>query len=506
MTVSADRIATPGGADNQGIGPKRVARNDSGTKTSRSAFGTTPTDVITQESEFHTEASGRFDARGSNVLTITLADNAGSDTWTITAYENGTPVGTTAALADDVASATVQTELRAILTGTDLVTVTVDSAGPGAIYTVTFNTSEFYSRDYPKLVVTGTGMTGVVRQAADPSVKRYLGETKYEGTTELVGPTIGTITVTDAVDEVQTLTFSAGTDGGRFRLGFRQGRSSSFAWDATVADIAAEMYAEGGMFDQNNALTAADAPTVGYAVPLSMELQFSAGGADFLTTDSAILTYDTTDASDALVASTVIGATAAIRCAVVEAWFRTINAFADSQLTVTEVTNRTEYDVVIHDGPAGLVVADFALDVTGSADEDATPDANTVQDESAGIVFTFENGGLAGRPIRGGVHIIEDTLEDGGVLEPATLTITTAGVLGSASAAYTEQTTVGDSVFGEAVNDATGKGGTSAAAKDTDSPVVFAGLVPGTYTAVLRTVADRALSAPSTKAFTVASA
>jgi hypothetical protein len=142
--------------------------------------------------------------------------------------------------------------------------------------------------------------------------------------------------------------------------------------------------------------------------------------------------------------------------------------------------------------------------VTGTANEDQTPDQITALDAEAGWKFTFANGKFAGRPVRGGIQIRADVLEDGGVLEPATQSVVTPGVLGSASAAYTEQAVVGDSVFGEAVNDTTGKG--YSAQKDAATPAVFSSLPPGAYTLVLRTVADKALSAPSTKAFTVTSA
>ena len=493
----AKRLATETtGVDTApGVGPKRVALNDAGTKTSRSAFGTGPADVITQESEFHTEASGRFDARGSGQVLITLVDAAGADTFTLTATLDGTLVGTTSALNDDETAANVQAALRSVLAGTDLTVAAGSNGGP---FTVTFNDDEFYSRHFPTITGTGTGCTVVVTRVADPAVKRYLGETKYESTTELVGPTIGDITVTDAIDEVQTLSFSAGTDGGDFSLQFRNGRTGIHDWDFELPVLAAEI---DNVFEQRTTTSAADAPTVRWAVPLVLEVEF----VDWDTTDDAILTYDTTDASDSIEFATVdAGASAAAREAIIVAWVKTINAFASGDVTAAEVTENFKYNVTFHDGPRGLANGDFALAVTGTTNEDATPDQITAADPEAGVAFTFENGQFAGKPIRGGIFIATDTLEDGGVDEPATMTVTTAGVLGSASAAYTEQTTVGDSVFGEAVNDATGVG--YSAQKDADSPAVFTGLPTGTYTLVLRTVADLALSSPSTKAFTVASA
>jgi hypothetical protein len=249
-------------------------------------------------------------------------------------------------------------------------------------------------------------------------------------------------------------------------------------------------------------LSDADAPTVEWVTPLSLEIQF----VDWDTTDDAVLTYATTHDSDSLEFATVdAGATAAAREAIILAWIQSIDSFASTSITVTEVTENQEYDVVFLDGPRGMAATDFALAVTGTSGEDATPDANTAQNAEAGWKFTFENGALAGMPIRGGLRVQDDSLEDGGVAETGTLAVGTAGVLGSISAAYTEQATVGDSIIAVAVNDTTGKQYGSAE-PDAASPIAIASLPVGAYTLVARTVADRALSAPSTKAFTVASA
>jgi hypothetical protein len=480
------------------IGPKGAARNDSGTKTSGSAFGTGPADTITQESEFQTETSGRFDARGNQVQVITLTGFTGTDEFTLSYEYLGVP-GTTIAFVrgTNATAAAIQAELRTVFAGTDL-TVVAGTTDEGP-FTVTFNDDEFYSRGFPKLTtVNGTGCTGVITKAND-AVKRYLGETKYEGTTELVGPTLGTITVTDAVDEVQTFAFSAGTDGGTVEFAFRRGRTGNLAWNA---EIAAVQTAIDNAVNQCAGLSDADAPTVEWVTPLSLEIQF----VDWDTTDDAVLTYATTHDSDSLEFATVdAGATAAAREAIILAWIQSIDSFASTSITVTEVTENQEYDVVFLDGPRGMAATDFALAVTGTSGEDATPDANTAQDAEAGWKFTFENGALAGMPIRGGLRVQDDSLEDGGVAETGTLAVGTAGVLGSISAAYTEQATVGDSIIAVAVNDTTGKQYGSAE-PDAASPIAIASLPVGAYTLVARTVADRALSAPSTKAFTVASA
>lgn len=501
---TADRIATTGGSDTApGIGPKRVARNDAGTKTSRSAFGTGPADVITQENEFHTEASGRFDARGGQVVTITLADVTAGDEFVLTATEadNLDMADTIAFTAGtDMTAAAIQTALRSLLTGADLTVVTGDTdTGP---FTVTFNESEFYSRRFPKLiVVSATGMSATITPAADPAVKRYLGETKYESTTELVGPTIGTITVTAGVDEIQTLTPGNGVDGGTVQLQFRRGRTGEIAYDATVTEIQAEIDAAFNQL-QGTGIDSDEAPTV--AVSSGSEVQTIDFG-DMNTADTCKLTYNSVESTTTLTYNAAITA-------------------AQVQVLVDECAGAGEYVVtrtsnlvyVLTKQGAGAGASIFSVTSTATFTPKGTggyvlgviiTTAFTAATGAVVFSFTFENGALAGMPIRGGLYVFDNegdgSFTDGGVADTAVMAVATPGVLGSASAAYTEQATVGDSVFGEAVNDTTGKG--YSAQKDTDSPAVFSGLPVGTYLCILRTVADKALSAPSTKAFTVTS-
>jgi hypothetical protein len=129
-------------------------------------------------------------------------------------------------------------------------------------------------------------------------------------------------------------------------------------------------------------------------------------------------------------------------------------------------------------------------------------------------VFTFSRGFFHGKPVRGGLTIRDNSgagsFTDGGVADTAAITVTTPGALGSASAAYTELTTYGDSVLAVAVNDTTGveygSGTGGAAVLDAATPVVISGLAPGNYTLVCRTynTASQRSGPASTKTFVVA--
>jgi hypothetical protein len=127
-------------------------------------------------------------------------------------------------------------------------------------------------------------------------------------------------------------------------------------------------------------------------------------------------------------------------------------------------------------------------------------------------VFTFSRGFFNGKPVRGGLTIRDNSgagsFTDGGVADTAAITVTTPGVLGSISAAYTELSTYGDSVLAVAVEDSTGKeysnGTGGAAILDAASPVVISGIPPGVYTLVMRTynTASQRFGPATTKAFT----
>jgi hypothetical protein len=101
------------------------------------------------------------------------------------------------------------------------------------------------------------------------------------------------------------------------------------------------------------------------------------------------------------------------------------------------------------------------------------------------------------------LYVHSDLLTDGGVLEPGTLSVTTPGVLGSISAAYSENG-AGDSVIAAAINDATGE--SFGYAGDAATPVVITGIPPGVCHLVLRTVEDGRVSKADSKAFTQTSA
>jgi hypothetical protein len=498
-----DRLVTTGGSDTSpGIGPKVVSKNDDATKTSQSQFGTGPSDVITQESEFHTEASGRFDARGSRIVVVTLSSFGGTDSFTITFQEADGTYATTAAIVrgTNAAASDVQTAVRAVLTGTDLTTVAGDTdAGP---YTITFNDAEYFSRRFPRIVsINGTGCTGAVSQPTDGSqfgTKRYLGETKYEGTTELVGPTLGTITVTDTVDEVQTFTPGSGVDGGSVYLEFRRGRSGAIAFDADKAVIQA---AVDNMFGQAAGLVGGtDSPVVTVSGTEVVTLDLG----DMSTADTCKITYAGHESSLTLTYDAALTAAAVqlvVDSATVTAGLYTVARTSNLVYTLTKqsagASGAFSVTSIVGFTPKGTGGYTLGFLVT------------TTWSLSAGQtlwVFTYSRGKLNGMPIRGGIRVGAQTaLTDGGVADTAVLTVTTPGVLGSASAAYTEQATVGDSIFCTAVNDTTGV--SYDGQKDAASPAVVGsvtGLPPGTYTFIARTVADKALSAPSTKAFTVA--
>lgn len=456
------------------------------------------------------------------------SDATGADTFTlgfecdldqIPGYVKGTldvdGVFTTSALNDDDSAATIQTAVRAALPGTDLTVI----EGPGPDFYIIFDRN-FWPRRYPRVIFTGTGCTatittpsqvdqdarGTVLTAARDGEQNLLGESaKVSNSDTILRPTIGTITVTGGTDAVHTMAFSAGTDEGTFGLRYREAEGGLLAFnvDGPVLQAAVDE-----LFVRAHAGKYADSsPTVELATPLSLEVQF----VDWDTTDSAILTYDKTGAqaaqpSDSLLFATLTApSTAAEREAIIKTWIRTIDDFASETVTftVTEVTEDQEYDVVFTN-TYGITAGEFALAVTGSTNEDVSPDANQAFSADAGWKFTYENGLLAGTPValNQGVVIYDDNLADGGVAEPATISLTTAGVRGSASAAYTENGS-GDSVLAAAVHDGTGD--SYGFVGDAATPVVITGLVPGAYHMVLRTVEDGRVSKADSKAFTVTS-
>lgn len=529
---AADRLHTPTtGVDVGPIAPSDTARGD---KTGLYDTGVNPADTksaIRPSADVVYDGSDLRDLRslGGNDrgrVVFVNSDAAGADTFTLSftcdvdaipGYVAGTAdtdgVFTTSALDDDASAATIQTAIRAALPGTDLTVV----EGDGPDFYIIFD-RKFWPRRYPLVSFNGTGCTatittptdanqdarGAVLTAARDGEISFLGESgKVTDADSILRPTIGTITVTPGVDKVDTLSFSAGTDGGTYELGTKNGHRV-FEWDDSVVAVRTALRE---LYGNTLGSGVADAPTIRWVTPLSAEIVFTAT-TDFGTGDTAVLTYDNTvddpQDSDALTfAALDAGASAAARGTIVADWVKTIDAFSGLDVVATEVTENVEYDVVFHTSPRGLAVTQLALAVTGGGDEDATPDANTALSEEAGFTFTYENGKNAGRVNVDRVVVKADALTDGGVAEPATLTATTAGVLGSASAAYTENGT-GDSVLGAAVNDATGE--SYGFVGDAASPLAFTGLPPGVYHCVLRTVEDGRVSKADSKAFTMTSA
>lgn len=456
--MAASRIATETtGVDTApGIGPK----------------------VATRSGDFRPERLR--DARPDRVQTITVGAVTAGDEFTITGRLNGASLGTTIAFTagTDMTAAAMQTALRTLTGDTGLTVTGTTDVGP---FVITHTRSAF-TRHFPRYTTAVTGMTAAVSYTADP-VNIVLGESKFEGTTALVGPTIGTITVTAGTDEVQTLDYSAGTDGGTFRLRFRRAYSGVIDWDADAVAVQAEVDA---MFSFIYG-TSDDAPTVagnGTAEVQTIELGDIGAADTYKLTADAVATGTITYALD--------GSADILAALIAHPSFR-----AEDITSVVSVDDDT-YTVTFAKGFDAPT-----LTITNASGFTPTGVTATTAPVLDGFTFTFESGRFAGRPVRGGMAMFEDELLDTPVEEPATLSVTTPGVLGSASAAYTEQATVGDSVFVTAVNDETGTSYT--AQKDAASPAVVTGLPPGVYTLVARTVADKQLSAPSTKAFTVTS-
>jgi hypothetical protein len=504
---ASKRLGTAGNSeDGQVLGPKGTHKSRALTTASRSSFGTGPADTIAKSGKFYPDGPGE-DVRGNQVQTILLADNAGSDTWVIQVWLDGTYVGVTAALDDDAAAATVQSELRSVIAGTDLTTVTVDSVGPAATYTVTFNVDEFYSRHYPKLVVVGTGMSGTVDAPRASQVSRpALGSSRYDGDGvgpghALTGPAIGTITVTGGTDEVQTLTPGAGVDGGTVILGFRRGVTSPIAFDASVTAIQAAIDAAFILVDDKlSNVSGTDSPVVTISGTEVVTLDFG----DMSTADTCKLTYGTTEGATTITYDVALTA-AAVQAAVDSAAGAGVYVVARSSNLVYTLTKQS---AGVGSAWSVTSTATFTPKATGGYVLGAL--ITTAWSPSAGQslwVFTFSRGYFDGKPVRGGLQVRTNAFTDGGVADTAAITVTTPGVLGSISAAYTELATYGDSILGVAVNDANGKeysnGTGGAALLDAATPIVISGIPAGNYTLVCRTydTESQRLGPSSTKTF-----
>jgi hypothetical protein len=428
------------------------------------------------------------------------SDAAGADTFILKFYIRGDTSSpyVTGALQDDDNAATIQTAIRAALPGTDLTTVVGDSPSP---FTITFDPA-VYSGPFPKVIFVGTGCTATVVSggtsvAADAQIGA-LGEShRVSATDSILKPTIGTITVTGGTDAVHSLAYSAGTDGGTVSLGYRAGAvpgvqgplggvTGGLAFDAYVSEVQAALAAIAG----------ANAPTASIfsgAEVATIDLGDIGAGDTFKLTyngvEGATITGDT-DLADAVVmqarVNTLLGGAGRATVARVDGNTFTVTrlksgAFA-STFTVTSTATFTPL------GTGGYTAGGKITTAAGD------------------LVwyFTFENGSEAGRPVPlNRLYVSSDLLTDGGVAESATLASVTAGVLGSISAAYTENG-AGDTVLTAAIADVGGK--SYGFAGDASTPVVIAGIPPGAYHLVQRTVEDGRVSKADSKAFTMTSA
>lgn len=494
MTVARRLTVAGGGDDGVPVGPGVITRT-----------GDKPGDVGLDADGFAVgprqgvdfEPTDFIDLRGARVIVVTT-DAAGADTFTLSFQLDPGPDGTfsgtvdvdgkftTGTIEDNDNAATIQAAIRAAIPGTDLTVVTGDAPGP---FTITFD-PKFYSRRYPRVTGTGTGCTVTV-SAPDPDTQApntaisAAGESHQVSPTDsILAPTLGTVTeTTPAVNEVHTLNYSPGTDGGTVSLGLRAGTAhqgdkitGGLDWDSTYTEVQAALDA---LVD--------DAPNVagrGTSDVQTLELNDISDGDTFKLTHNAIESALITFASIAADNSTLV-----------QDAIEGLAAFIPGDVVVTKTDDNTY--VLTFEPSLGPVSAFTITSPTGFTPTGVTDTATGVQD---GFTFTFVNGQYGGGPNGAGIiYVHADLLTDGGVLEPAVLTVTTPGVLSSTSAAYTENGG-GDAVLVAAVNDATGE--SFGFILDAASPIVFT-LRAGDYHLVARTVEDGRVSKAANKAFTV---
>jgi hypothetical protein len=450
--AGASRLTAAGGSDNFPIAPKAFPRSG----------------------DFD-PGSYRRDIRKNLTQLITLADISAGDEFTLTFPG----LGTTAAFTEgaDMTAAAIQTALRS-LTGDSALTVTgTTDTGP---FTVTFSGARLtQGKPWKLMTVTGTGMSGTVTAVAQPEY--LLGQSRVADAADsgaaLTPPTIGTITVTEATNEVATLDYSAGTDGGTFTFEVDGRESDPIDWDATHDEAEAiidTVFTSAGY-------AAADAPSVagrGTADVQTLELNDIGNG------DTFTLTHDSV-ATGVITFAAVASDNSALILAAIEA----LAAFVPGDVAVTKTDNNTY--VLTFDPSLGPVDAFTITDPVGFTPTGVTDTATGAQD---GFTFTFDTGQFEGQPVASDPNAISygigtDALTDGGVAEPAAFTVSTAGVRGGLSAAYTETATIGDSVLGVAVNTTTGA--TFGPVVDAATPLAFTGLEPGVYRVYLATVANK---------------
>lgn len=458
-------------------------------------------------------ATGR-DLRPNRVVTVTT-DAAGADTFTLTFALDPDPDGTyhgtvdsdgkftTAAINDDDVEATIQAAIRAALPGTDLTVVSGDGPGP---FDIIFD-RKFSGRRFPRVTGTGSGCTVTVENAAleDQSPDTGIGALgeSYEvsPTDSILKPTIGTITVTGGTDEVQTFAESAGTDGGTVSFQYKGRPTGGADFNSTAAELQALV---DSAFSAFGAPDADSSPTVaisaGKAVA-TIDLD------DIGAADTYHLTYDGTETSGTY-AGVVAGLNtyAATDTTDIQAMVDELTLGSDAEGSVVTRTDANTY-VVTHSRPGTAFASTFTVTTAtgftplGSGGYVDGGKITTAAGDPS-YTFTFENGVLDGRPVGGAFAVFNDALTDGGVSEPGALTVTTPGVKGSISTAYTENG-AGDTVLVAAVNDTTKE--SKGFASDAATPVVITGLVPGAYHLVMRTVEDGRVSKADSKAFVMTS-
>ena len=509
----ADRLTVPhtiptNGEDDIPLAPGGISRDTDSTlyDTDVNLADTKSALRPSASAQIDTDSSLR-DARGNRVQLITVSSFGGGDEFALTAELNGQNLGDTISFTNgtDAASSDIQTALRTLLTDTCTVSGSTN-AGP---YTVTFLASE-YARKFPKLqVASSTGCTAVVSvvqgaqelavvAAAEFGINK-LGEShRVSETDTIMRPTIGTITVNAGTDQIDSLTYEAGTNGGTYNFTYHAGISvgvstpfggvGGIAWNSTTAVFQAQL----------DAVAGTDAPTVS------------------LYSGGEVQTIDLNDVAqnDTFKIATGAGGTAKTASITVPSLVDSGTALAALIATrLNTVLGAASVSVSATDGNTYVVtwlkpgnqVQMQVTDQSGFTCND--PDSTGVATNTAGTVavwrFTWESGNQAGRPVvLGTLGTSSNLLTATAVATEVTWATVTPGVLGNISGAYTERGS-GDSILGAAINDSTGN--SYGFQVDADSAIAVSSLPPGDYHLIARTIEDGRVSKADSKAFTMTS-
>lgn len=457
--------------------------------------------AIPRDGDFDSTSEFR-DARPDRVQVLTFDDvpDTGKKAKIYYALADGTR-GKTAFFVQgtNLTAAAIQTALRSATGDTALTVTGTTDTGP---FTVT-HTKATFARAFPKYTVTdnddattaGSFAASVEAGEGDATIGA-LGEShRVSETNTILKPTIGTVTVTAGTDEVQSLTYSAGTDGGTFALRVaRAGSTVDLDFDASVLEVqtaldevAGEDYAPTASIQSGAAVATLDLDDIGAGDTYKLTYDSVATAGTYGGVVAGVNTYGATDTTDIQsMVDELLGANEAV---------------------VARVDNNTYTITKLRSGAfASTFTATSAVGFTplGSGGYTAGGKITTAAGDLVWY-FTFESAFTAGRPIDGthGFGLGATTaLTDGGVTEAPTLAVVTPGVLGSASSTYTENGG-GSDVLGAAVNDDTGV--SYGFQKDAASPIVTGSLPAGTYHLILRTVESGRVSKADTKAFTVTS-